>query len=76
MITDYSIRSRITPCLSRISTNFRNDWSSIQIKASLDLMQITCRELNQLNRECLAEIESITNDVIDCRYCIILCHQN
>ena len=28
-------------------------------------MQITCRELNQLNSECLADIESITNDVID-----------
>ena len=64
-IIPYGFRSNISPCISHVSSEFRQTWSDIQFRSALELMRNTQQELIFLERECSSEIESITNSIID-----------
>ena len=60
-IIPYGFHSKVTPCLSQVSSRFWDAWNNIQSQAALNLLNITKKELNSLKHDCSSETETITN---------------
>ena len=58
-------RSKLTPCLSDVPSDFRNAWNSIQSQSALSLLDITRNELRSLKHDSSSKMEFITNSIID-----------